>query len=440
MRVLRIEKIKDLIRQVRGYEKIYIYGAKTIAQRCCLYLEYHGIKVTAFLVSSRYKNPDVLENHSVLRIEDYETKKFDIIINAVSEKFLDDVTEELRKYSVSFILEISSKICDRFPVKAIRAGRCKISDEAKIGKRTEIFADETSEIIIGPGVKIGSQTVILAADHSYIHIGAGSIVHKKSRMLLSGNSVLLIGMDSQFGSKVSITLSDDSMLHLDECSLIRKASKINAAGHSKIETGWKTEFGEKSALDVMDESVLQIGNRCRFRDYFNISSTKKSKTIFEDGNFWGEFSRFLIGPEGDVRLGKQVHDMGNILLACQQGGKLSIGEGATIGNFAHFGTQGGEIRIGKDNMFSFFVKMSTSAHSIIDEATGEVITNQKPIITGDHVWVGMGATLVAGCHMHENSIIGAEAVVTKEFPAHCSVAGVPAQIVKQGVSWSREHL
>ena len=58
MEVLRATKCEDLIKIGGGGRSVFIYGAKTIAQRACLYLERHGVTVTAFLVSERYENPE----------------------------------------------------------------------------------------------------------------------------------------------------------------------------------------------------------------------------------------------------------------------------------------------------------------------------------------------------------------------------------------------
>ncbi|MFO7445634.1 MAG: acyltransferase [Ignavibacteriaceae bacterium] len=45
--------------------------------------------------------------------------------------------------------------------------------------------------------------------------------------------------------------------------------------------------------------------------------------------------------------------------------------------------------------------------------------------------VGSSATILCGVTIGENAIVGAGAVVTKDVPANCVVAGVPAKIIKQ---------
>lgn len=59
-----------------------------------------------------------------------------------------------------------------------------------------------------------------------------------------------------------------------------------------------------------------------------------------------------------------------------------------------------------------------------------------PIRIGNHVWVGVRATILKGVTIGDGAIIAAGAVVTHDVPPHCLAAGVPARVVREGVSWS----
>ena len=52
-------------------------------------------------------------------------------------------------------------------------------------------------------------------------------------------------------------------------------------------------------------------------------------------------------------------------------------------------------------------------------------------ILGDYVTFGANAVVVGGITIGNNVIIGANAVVTKDVPDNCVVAGVPAKIIKK---------
>lgn len=53
------------------------------------------------------------------------------------------------------------------------------------------------------------------------------------------------------------------------------------------------------------------------------------------------------------------------------------------------------------------------------------------IVVGDNVTFGCGVTVLAPCKIGSNVFIGAGAVVNKDIPDNCIVAGVPAKIVRK---------
>ncbi|MDR2406844.1 MAG: sugar O-acetyltransferase, partial [Bacteroidales bacterium] len=52
------------------------------------------------------------------------------------------------------------------------------------------------------------------------------------------------------------------------------------------------------------------------------------------------------------------------------------------------------------------------------------------VVIEDNVWIGDKVTILPGVHIGYGSIIGANAVVTKDVPANCVVGGNPAKIIK----------
>jgi serine O-acetyltransferase len=57
---------------------------------------------------------------------------------------------------------------------------------------------------------------------------------------------------------------------------------------------------------------------------------------------------------------------------------------------------------------------------------------QYPVI-GDDVWIGPHAIIIGGVRVGDGAVIGAGSVVTKDVPAHCSVVGNPARILRSDV-------
>lgn len=54
----------------------------------------------------------------------------------------------------------------------------------------------------------------------------------------------------------------------------------------------------------------------------------------------------------------------------------------------------------------------------------------RPVRICDNVWIGMNAIILKGVTVGENSVVAAGAVVTKDVPANCVVAGNPATVVR----------
>lgn len=59
---------------------------------------------------------------------------------------------------------------------------------------------------------------------------------------------------------------------------------------------------------------------------------------------------------------------------------------------------------------------------------------------GDHVWLGIDSFVLGGAKIGSGSVVGTRALVTKEFPNNCVVAGVPAKEVRRDIAWERPHL
>lgn len=57
------------------------------------------------------------------------------------------------------------------------------------------------------------------------------------------------------------------------------------------------------------------------------------------------------------------------------------------------------------------------------------------IYIGNHVWIGQRAIILKGVNIGDGAIIAAGAIVTKDVPSHSLVAGVPARVVRENISW-----
>ncbi|UGS38816.1 acyltransferase [Capillimicrobium parvum] len=94
--------------------------------------------------------------------------------------------------------------------------------------------------------------------------------------------------------------------------------------------------------------------------------------------------------------------------------------------------------VGEDCMLSrdIFVRTSDS-HSVVDMLSGDRINPPASVVLGDHVWVGAEARIQKGVTVGEHAVIGANTVVTHDVPPHTVVAGNPARVVREDVTWRR---
>jgi len=88
-------------------------------------------------------------------------------------------------------------------------------------------------------------------------------------------------------------------------------------------------------------------------------------------------------------------------------------------------------------MFSFGNFIWTSdTHAIIN---GRQLLNRGfEVNIGKHVWIGMGAIILKNTKIPDNSIVGANSVVSGRFDTPGSIfAGNPAKVIKTRVNWDR---
>lgn len=113
-----------------------------------------------------------------------------------------------------------------------------------------------------------------------------------------------------------------------------------------------------------------------------------------------------------------------------------IGAGVRIGRRSAVGVDcfihgGGGVTIGRDVLLGPGVRIFSENHDFA--LRGVPIIEQgetpAPVEIGDDVWIGAGATVLAGARIGTGSIVAAGAVVRGEVEPYAIVAGVPARVV-----------
>ena len=144
------------------------------------------------------------------------------------------------------------------------------------------------------------------------------------------------------------------------------------------------------------------------------------------------------GSNARIKIGSEVWVANELNIECGNNATVTIGNGTTFDKTTLYSAYG-DIRIGADCMFSYEVFLRNhDSHFIFDAETGNRINYTKTIEVKDHVWIGQNAILLAGFTVGKNSIVGAGSISSSAFPDGCVIAGNPARIIREGVTWHRD--
>lgn len=114
-------------------------------------------------------------------------------------------------------------------------------------------------------------------------------------------------------------------------------------------------------------------------------------------------------------------------------GELIIEDNAIIGSQANIRATGGKIQIGKNALIAQQVSLIASNHKISNDRPywdAPWDEGKTGVFIDENVWIGAGVTVLPGCSIGKNSVIGAGSVVTKNIPANEIWVGVPAKKLK----------
>jgi acetyltransferase-like isoleucine patch superfamily enzyme len=146
--------------------------------------------------------------------------------------------------------------------------------------------------------------------------------------------------------------------------------------------------------------------------------------------FLGSGLELQVGRRGRVEFGRFVWIGHGTKIRCHEGvveigAKTVMGQECTISAYKR-------VRIGEQCVIADRAMFIDFDHGMVEV---ERSIRQQGIYTrevevGSNVWIGYGACILRGVHVGDNSVVGTNAVVTKDVPANAVVAGVPARIVR----------
>lgn len=164
-------------------------------------------------------------------------------------------------------------------------------------------------------------------------------------------------------------------------------------------------------------NVLKIDSWCDGNLLILVRGNNNTITISKNVHFGPRCAFSVEGNNIQLHIGDYCTFTHNVHLACDDQTKLIIED---------------------DCMFSHDIIVRTSdSHTIFDIATKEKLNFPQDVYVKQHVWVGPNSTIAKGCIIGKNSVIASNSVVTHSVPENVIVAGAPAKIRKEHISWSR---
>lgn len=370
-------------------------------------------------------------------------------------RFEFDVQEEVRmNLETDWIHNITETAIEYFRNRTIVLwGKYKISD--RIRERlaehniTDVIYVDKDESKWDEKEVFSTQIIDGNADIYYIVISVGVYDSIRKKLTEGGyNSIV----DYYYFSDCIVKESDE---YYEDAH----GNKIfgNRLGLKFVFSGWNSEIkiGSDVNLDSLqlymhNDMHIKIGDRVKGKienlRMKNHSAIEIGDDVIIDGTQVeiGEYSSLKIGSRSLLGRGGGIPTR----IVLRQNADVLIGDDFSVaGDFFFMIGSNTMLEIGKDNMFSWGTRIFTmDGHAIFDVASGEVINSgrdeeqKREIIIGDHVWVGLRATIFYGTSIGNGSIVGACSFVKGVFPNNCMIAGVPAKMIKKDVCWSRNSI
>ncbi|MFL5483084.1 MAG: acyltransferase [Gemmatimonadaceae bacterium] len=153
---------------------------------------------------------------------------------------------------------------------------------------------------------------------------------------------------------------------------------------------------------------------------------------------WYSFDRTVLGGQ-NVELGVRLRRVlaPHIFKKCGEnfkafqfvefsfGYNLEVGDNVVVHRYVLLDDRGG-IRLGNSVSISDFANVYSHTHSIVDQRD---VTDAQTLID-DGVRITYHATVLAGVHVHEQAMVGAMAVATKDVRPYHVYVGIPAKSVR----------
>ncbi len=202
---------------------------------------------------------------------------------------------------------------------------------------------------------------------------------------------------------------------------------------------WNRHLGGNRIRATGPDHRVEIGKSLLTRTQIQIRGRNNTVAI-GDGCRLHDLDIILTGDNLRLEIADRCQLRGKLKLE-DTGSAIAIGAGTTMEN-GYLGVyEGTRITIAQDCMISDQVGIRAGdMHSLVDAQTGTRLNPSQDILLGPHVWLCRGATVMKGCRIGADSVLGAFSVLTESLPAGVLAVGSPAKVIRTGISWTRDRI
>jgi hypothetical protein len=233
-------------------------------------------------------------------------------------------------------------------------------------------------------------------------------------------------------------LLEPSITDLDKDALAARPMTLLSAEDAQAASLGIEFLGGPELTVVVTDPTRRLGG-------IKLQCGGKNNLIFFDNARWGgncyanirilgSNSALIFNDIGDGYVA--IHD----LLLRSHGQILFWGTGSTaVGLSMELEGEGAVMAIGDDALISNGVWIRNyDMHAMHDLQTGAQINRQPAdVVLERHVWLGQDSLLLSCERVGMGSIIGARSLAKGLIPPRVAVAGSPARVIREQVSWGR---
>lgn len=186
----------------------------------------------------------------------------------------------------------------------------------------------------------------------------------------------------------------------------------------------------------------KIDNQGKILRKCKIRASGTNVIVFRKGGVVRNTSIHIRGNNNVIEIGEKTSINYGDLYIEDDNNRIVIGDRTNLCGKIHLAcTEGKEIRIGNDCLFSSEIVFRTGDSHSITDLNGKRLNFAENVVIGDHVWVGHRVLVNKGVVIPENTVVGTGAIVTKPFgESNTVIAGVPAKVVKRDVNWCADRI